>query len=67
MANIGHPQTRNHGVAEPPLVTVGDDLNNVAAFLNGRETYSAEDVVRALLADAEATMPPEAVTAAMQS
>ena len=31
---------------EPPLVTVGDDLNTVAQFLApGRDTYSAADVV----------------------
>ncbi|MGH9559956.1 MAG: nitronate monooxygenase, partial [Terracidiphilus sp.] len=29
LANIGHPQTRKDGVAEPPLVTVGDDVNKV--------------------------------------
>lgn len=55
MANIGHPQTRKDNAAEPPLVTVGDDLNTVAAFLkDGRESYTAADVVEALLAPAEA-------------
>ena len=50
LANIGHPQTRMDGMAEPPLVTVGDDVNNVAAFLGrGTETYSAADVVKSLL------------------
>lgn len=50
LANIGYPQTRTDGVAEPPLVTVGDDVNNVAAFLaNGAESYSAADVVNSLL------------------
>jgi hypothetical protein len=35
---------------EPPLVTVGDDLNNVARFLlPGRSIYSAADVVESLL------------------
>lgn len=50
LANIGHPQRRADGVAEPPLVTVGDDVNRVAAFLHdGEESYSAADVVSAML------------------
>lgn len=53
LANIGHPQTREDAVAEPPLVTVGDDVNNVAAFLtNGADSYTAEDVVNSLLREA---------------
>lgn len=50
LANIGHPQTRPDGVAEPPLVTVGDDMNRVAAFVApGRDSYTAADVVNTLL------------------
>ena len=50
LANIGFPQRRSDGVAEPPLVTVGDDVNRVAAFLvPGRESYAAEDVVNVLM------------------
>ena len=50
MANIGYQQTRTGGVAEPPLVTVGGDLNTVAAFLiDGKESYTAADVVASLL------------------
>jgi len=50
MANIGHAQTRKDGSAEPPLVTIGDDLNTAAHFLTaGRESYSAADVVKELL------------------
>jgi nitronate monooxygenase len=50
MANVGHAQMRKDGVAEPPLVTVGDDLNTIATFLApGKDTYSAEDVVASLL------------------
>jgi nitronate monooxygenase len=49
-ANIGHQQMRKDGSIEPPLVTVGDDLNAVAQFLApGRTTYSAADVVESLL------------------
>ena len=50
MANIGHAQTRKDGSAEPPLVTIGDDLNTAAQFLTAeRESYSAADVVNELL------------------
>ncbi len=50
MANIGHAQTRKDGSVEPPLVTIGDDLNTVAQFLApGRTSYSAADVVKSLL------------------
>ena len=50
MANIGHAQKRKDGSEEPPLVTVGDDLNTIAQFLtNGRTTYSAADVVESLM------------------
>jgi nitronate monooxygenase len=50
LSNIGHQQARPDGVAEPPLVTVGDDMNRVAAFLAaGEESYSAADVVSSLM------------------
>jgi len=50
MANIGHAQTRKDGSAEPPLVTIGDDLNTAAQFLEkGQLSYSAVDVVNELL------------------
>src|SRR5664279_4690443 len=49
-ANIGHQQVRKDGSIEPPLVTVGDDLNTVAQFLApGRTSYTAADVVKSLL------------------
>jgi nitronate monooxygenase len=50
MANIGLAQIRKDGSLEPPLVTVGDDLNAVAQFLApGHQTYTAADVVKSLL------------------
>ena len=62
MANIGHQQTRKDDAVEPPLVTVGDDLNTVAQFLApGRESYSAADVIDSLLSltgDAAADSSP---------
>jgi hypothetical protein len=43
-------QTRKDQSVEPPLVTVGDDLNTVAQFLApGRTSYGAADVVASLL------------------
>lgn len=57
MANVGHPQTRKDGSVEPPLVTAGDDLNTIARFLApGRHSYSAADVVQALLGGLPASL-----------
>jgi nitronate monooxygenase len=67
MANIGYQQTRKDGSVEPPLVTIGDDLNTVAQFLApGRSSYSAADVVDSLLsltADARPAAVEEPVLA----
>jgi nitronate monooxygenase len=54
LANIGHAQTLpvKDGVVsfEPPLVTAGDGLDEVAQFLpEGRLAYTAADVVQHLL------------------
>jgi len=50
MANIGLAQVRKDRTLEPPLVTVGDDLNTIAGFLKpGQESYGAADVVASLL------------------
>jgi nitronate monooxygenase len=49
MANIGLGQIRDEGVIEPPLLTAGDDLMGIAKFLDGRERYSAGDVIDYLL------------------
>ena len=50
MANVGHAQTRKDGAVEPPLVTVGDDLNTIASFLApGENSYGAADVVASLM------------------
>jgi len=51
MANIGMGQVRDGGL-EPPLLTSGDDLKVIAKFLKGRNSYSAADVLEALLAPA---------------
>jgi nitronate monooxygenase len=66
MANIGHQQTRKDGAIEPPLVTIGDDLNTVAQFLaQGRTSYSAADVVASLLSRSADLAVEEPVLAAI--
>ena len=59
LANIGHAQLRSDGTEEPPLVTVGDDLNTIVQFLTpGATSYSAAHVVETLLSQtAEAAKP----------
>ena len=50
MANIGHQQVRCGHHVEPPLVTAGDDLTEIARFLPaGGASYGAADVLDALL------------------
>lgn len=44
LANIGIGQLRDDG-PERPLLTSGDDLVHIATFLDGRERYSAQDVL----------------------
>ena len=62
MANIGHQQVRKGEMEEPPLVTVGDDLNTIATFLApGRSSYSAADVVHSLLSLVGEEQPVETV------
>lgn len=49
VADIGLGQAREGGV-EPPILTSGDDLRALGAFLEGRSSYSAGDVLDHLLA-----------------
>lgn len=68
MANIGHPQSRKGGASEPPLVTVGDDLNTVARFLaGGKESYTAADVIETLLNDVPAEVAAQKHAMAVSS
>lgn len=54
-AAIGIGQQRGGGLAEPALVTAGDDLATVAEFLApGRDSYTAADVINRLLQPAAA-------------
>ena len=49
LANVGHAQPRGEGMAELPLLTSGDDLRTLGEFLQGRDSYSARDVIDYLL------------------
>ncbi len=49
LANIGHPQAREAGREEKPLLTSGDDLLSLRAFLGRRKSYSARDVLAYIL------------------
>lgn len=51
VANIGMPQVLAHGSHELPLITLGDDLAEIGRFCSlEHPDYTAEDVVRVLLA-----------------
>lgn len=50
VAAVGLGQQRDDTV-EPAIVTSGDDLATIGTFLNGRETYTAADVIDWLLRD----------------
>jgi NAD(P)H-dependent flavin oxidoreductase YrpB (nitropropane dioxygenase family) len=52
LSTIGLGQLREEGLVEPPLLTSGDEVVLLAAFLNGRTHYAAADAVRYLLGDA---------------
>jgi nitronate monooxygenase len=50
LANIGLGQRRERGYLEPPLLTAGDDLANLARLLPpGADAYGAAGVLRYLL------------------
>lgn len=52
MANVGLGQIRGPGDPEPMLITSGNDVANVARFLDpGADSYRALDVIRYLLPD----------------
>lgn len=62
-ANIGLAQVQPSGETEKPLVTSGDDVATVARFLApGAASYTAADVIRALLNDkSDARRGPDAL------
>ncbi len=61
MANIGLGQRRADGYEEPPLLTTGDDLACVRAFISvDRPSYHARDVIESLLPSVDAAPRPAA-------
>ena len=51
MADVGMGQIQANGQAELPLLTAGDDLNNIVRMIKpGQKSYSAKDVIQYLLA-----------------
>ena len=59
LANVDLGQIRSDGSQEPPLVTSGDDVRQIARFLPYPEatSYSARDVVEHLLSGLGQTLP----------
>lgn len=66
MSVIGLGQLRDDGSVEPPLVTSGDCVRELAVVAQGRSSYTASDVLQYLLgtADASAGTPAAAAHAA---
>jgi NAD(P)H-dependent flavin oxidoreductase YrpB (nitropropane dioxygenase family) len=51
MADIGMGQIQTWGDKELPLLTAGDDLNQLTRILNGKSSYGAEDVLHYILSE----------------
>jgi NAD(P)H-dependent flavin oxidoreductase YrpB (nitropropane dioxygenase family) len=63
-AAAGMAQERGDGTAEGPLVTSGESLVELAAFVQGRSSYSAQDVLSYLLSGGDtAPLTPAAGSA----
>jgi NAD(P)H-dependent flavin oxidoreductase YrpB (nitropropane dioxygenase family) len=61
VGTIGLPQVNSENVSGLPLVTAGNEIANVARFLQpGRDSYTAAEVVQLLLDKAEPAMLPAA-------
>ncbi len=54
LANIDLAQQQKNNYTEPPFVTAGNDLPSISRFIkNGSFSYSAKDVIDALLSELE--------------
>ena len=49
LANVGRGQIRPDGSTVPPLITAGDQVLVLGEFLDGRDSYTADDVLAYLL------------------
>ncbi len=67
VATVGMPQICDVGREEPPLVTSGDDLKNIATFLGTRTRYTAADVVDYLLSSVTVSERADVVNASPPS
>jgi len=57
MATAGLAQVRSDGTTEPPIMTAGNEVSNVARFLKpNSDSYTAKDVVNILL-EGETAVP----------
>lgn len=66
MSNIGLGQARPAGREELPLVTSGDDVKNVARWLDpGAKTYSAASVIAKLLSEVHPELAKRNATSAV--
>lgn len=59
LSTVGLAQVRNNGRCEPPLITSGDDIEQIVRFLPSADadSYSARDVLAVLLEDRPAGEP----------
>jgi NAD(P)H-dependent flavin oxidoreductase YrpB (nitropropane dioxygenase family) len=63
MSVIGQAQLRKDGSAEPPLLTSGDAVTELASVAHGRLSYTAADVLDYLLGGASGEFEPVDVLA----
>ncbi len=55
MTNVGYPQQQKSGYIEKPLITIGNDVNNISRFFkSGNLSFSASDVIQTLLSKVNA-------------
>lgn len=64
MADIGHPQVQRNGDVERPILTSGDEVTRLGRFLDGRRSYTADDVLDFLLSGRAAEQREPAFAAA---
>jgi NAD(P)H-dependent flavin oxidoreductase YrpB (nitropropane dioxygenase family) len=57
MSTCGLGQYRSDGHREPPIVTSGDDINDLRELLVGRDSYNAGDVIAHLSGNGNETAP----------
>lgn len=59
-ATAGQPQVRKGGYVEPPIITSGDALTQLAEFVEpGKISYSAKNVIDYLTSEITVTVPSE--------